>query len=62
MSEASAQVAIPNVASTATTSRRSSSSARKPLSSEDIPINLVMKMGFSRRSVELAIQALSKFD
>lgn len=42
-------------------SRRSSSSAQKPLSTDDIHISLVMKMGFSRKSVELAIRTLSKF-
>lgn len=42
-------------------SRRSSSSAQKPLSTDDIHINLVMKMGFSLKSVELAIRTLSMF-
>lgn len=42
-------------------SRRSSSSAQKPLSTDDIHINLVMKMGFNRKSVELAIRTLSKY-
>lgn len=41
-------------------SRRSSSNARRPLSSDEININLVMRMGFSRRAVELAIRTLSE--
>lgn len=40
-------------------SRRSSSNARRPLTSDEININLVMRMGFSRRAVELAIRTLS---
>lgn len=39
------------------TSRRSSANARP---SDEININLVMRMGFSRRAVEQAIRALSK--
>lgn len=41
-------------------SRRSSANARRPLSSDEININLVMRMGFSRRAVELAVRTLSK--
>lgn len=51
-----------NLASnTGGTSRRSSSNARRPLSSDEININLVMRMGFSRRAVELAVRTLSMF-
>lgn len=51
-----------NLASNAAglSSRRSSSSVLKPLSADDIHIHLVMKMGFSRKAVELAIRTLSK--
>lgn len=51
-----------NLASnTGGTSRRSSANARRPLSSDEININLVMRMGFSRRAVELAVRSLSMF-
>lgn len=47
-----------NVASNAGgTSRRSSS--RRALSSDEINMNVVMRMGFSRRAVELATRSLS---
>lgn len=42
-----------------TTSRRSASSSRKP-SIDDTQINTIMKMGFPRKTVELAIRTLSK--
>ncbi|XP_031621811.1 probable E3 ubiquitin-protein ligase HERC2 [Contarinia nasturtii] len=41
-------------------SRRSSANARRPLSSDEININLVMRMGFSRRTVEIAIRTLKQ--
>lgn len=43
-----------------TTSRRNTSATRKA-SVDEIHINSVMKMGFQRRIVELAIRTLSKF-
>lgn len=43
------------------TSRRSSANARRPLSSDEINVNLVMRMGFSRRAVELAVRTLSMY-
>lgn len=50
-----------NLASNTGTSRRSSANARRPLSSDEININLVMRMGFSRRTVEMAVRTLSMF-
>lgn len=51
-----------NLATGGGASRRSSATnARRPLSSDEININLVMRMGFSRRAVELAIRTLSKW-
>lgn len=41
------------------TSRRSSANARRPLSSDEININVVIRMGFNRRAVELAARTLS---
>lgn len=49
-----------NLATNTGSSRRSSSSVQKP-TADDIHINLVMKMGFSRKAVELAIRTLRKF-
>lgn len=44
--------AIPRRSSTATT--------RKPATTDDMHVNLVMKMGFSRKVVELAVRTLRK--
>lgn len=41
------------------TSRRSS--ARRALSSDEINMNVVIRMGFNRRAVELAARTLSMF-
>lgn len=45
------------------TSRRTSASntRSRPLSSDEINISLVMRMGFSRRAVELAVRTLSMY-
>lgn len=59
-SEGSTHVTSGTAAASGTVLRLTSASAHKPQTSDDMHINLVMKMGFPRKTIELAVHTLRK--